>query len=70
MDEKTTALVEKVKAIAIKYGKEMAKEMMVEAAFPALELAVANSETKIDDAILMALEQPMKDAVLKMLESL
>jgi hypothetical protein len=54
--------------IAKKHGKEMAKEMLVEILFPALKLAAAKSENKIDDLALAALEGPLKQAALELLE--
>jgi hypothetical protein len=65
MDEQ---LVEKLKELALKYGVDFAKEAIVEIAFPALKLAVEKSDSKVDDVVLMALEAPLKAAVLELLE--
>jgi hypothetical protein len=60
-------LLAKLQAIAIKYGKEMVSEMLVEVAFPALEQVVKDSATPIDDVVLAALEAPLKAKILEML---
>lgn len=63
MDE----LSQKLADIAVKHGKELLKEALVEVAFPALKLAVEKSDTKVDDAILAVLEEPLKAAILELL---
>jgi hypothetical protein len=60
----------KAKVIALKHAEELAKELAVMVAFPALKLVVEKSETKIDDAVLMAMEEPLKAAVMQMLEQI
>jgi hypothetical protein len=63
-------LVKKLEVLAIKHGKEFAKEALVECAFPALEIAAKASATPWDDAALAALEQPLKDALVSILDKL
>lgn len=63
-------LLMKAAAIAKKHGKAFAAEMIIEVAFPAIETAVAKSETKIDDMALAALKEPAKSALLEFLNSL
>lgn len=60
----------KAKELALKHAEELAKEMASMVAFPALKLVVEKSETKIDDAVLMAMEEPLKAAVMQMLEQI
>lgn len=60
----------KAKMVALKHAEEMAKELAVLVAFPALKEVVAKSETKIDDAVLAAMEEPLKAAVMQMLENI
>lgn len=60
-------LSKKLAEIAVKHGKELAKEALVEVAFPALKLAVEQSDTKIDDAVLAVLEEPLKAAILELI---
>lgn len=60
----------KAKMIALKHAEEMSKELAVMVAFPALKEVVAKSETKIDDAVLAAMEEPLKAAVMQMLENI
>jgi hypothetical protein len=64
MDE----LVKKLEVLAIKHGKAFAKEALVECAFPALKEAAKASATPIDDIVLAALEQPLKDALIALLD--
>lgn len=65
MDEK---LVEKLKDLAIKHGIAFAKEALIETAFPALKVAVEKSESKIDDVVLAALEEPLKKALIDLVD--
>lgn len=53
-----------------KKALETAKELVIAAAFPALEAAVAASENKIDDVVLAALEPTLKAELLKLLEKI
>lgn len=57
----------KLEVAALKHGKAFLAEAMVECAFPALEKAVLDSESKIDDVVLATLEAPLKAALLDML---
>lgn len=66
MDE----IVVKLKAIALKHAEAMAAELVVEAVMPALKDVVAKSENKIDDAILLALEAPLKVALLDLISKI
>lgn len=60
----------KAKMIALKHAEELAKEMTVMVAFPALKEVISKSESKIDDAVLAALEEPMKTAMMAMLDQI
>ena len=54
-------------AIAIKHGKAMAIEMVEQVAIEALEKAVKDSATPIDDMVVAALKEPLKKALLDLL---
>lgn len=62
--------VEKLKAIAVKHGVPALEEILIELAFPLLEQAVAESENKLDDAILPVAEPLLKSAVYTLLGKL
>lgn len=61
-------LIKSLEQIALKHGKQMAMEVASAVAFPALEAAVKASSSPIDDVILAALEQPLKDQLQKLLD--
>lgn len=63
-------LVAKLKELALKNGKAFALELIVEVAIPALEQAVAKSETKIDDAVVIALKEPLKMALIELVNNI
>lgn len=63
-------LQQKAVELALKHGEALAKDLLVELAFPALKLAVEKSENKMDDAILMALELPLKAAVMDLADKI
>jgi len=63
-------LQEDAKVIVLKHAKAMALELGAAALFPALEQAVKVSKSPIDDIVLAALEQPLKDAYAKLIEGL
>jgi hypothetical protein len=58
------------KEIVLKHAKAMALELIEAAAIPALEAAVAKTDTKIDDAVVMALKEPLKAALLDLINKL
>ena len=60
----------KLKDIAVRHSLELAEELFVEIAFPALEAVVEQSENKIDDAILASFEEPLKKTILELLAKL
>lgn len=60
----------KVAEIGKKHVESLLKEVLVEYAFPALKIAAEKSPTKYDDIALAALEQPLKDAILGLIEQL
>lgn len=60
----------KAKMIGLKHAEGLLKEVAVELVFPALKEVVAKSETKIDDAVLMAMEEPLKQTLLAMIDSI
>jgi hypothetical protein len=60
----------KLKGVALKHAEALAKDLLVELAFPALKVAVEKSESKIDDMVLAALEEPMKKAILEIIENI
>lgn len=59
-------LAKKSKMIALKHAEELVKEQLAEVAFPMLQLAVQKSATPIDDMVLKALEEPMKQAAMEL----
>lgn len=61
-------VVMKLGDIAKKHGKAMALEMVAEVAIPALEEAAKQSATPIDDMVLAALKEPLKEQLLKLIE--
>lgn len=63
-------LKQKAKMLALKHAEAVLKEVAVELVFPALKAVVAKSETKIDDAVLMAMEEPLKQALLSMIDGI
>ena len=63
-------LKQKAKMLALKHAEAVLKEVAVELVFPALKSVVAKSETKIDDAVLMAMEEPLKQAWLSMIDGI
>lgn len=56
--------------ITLKHAEMALKDVMVELAFPVLKAAVEKSESKIDDMVLAALEEPMKRAVLELVDQI
>lgn len=60
----------KAKMIGLKHVEGLLKEVAVELVFPALKEVVAKSDTKIDDAVLMAMEEPLKATLLAMIDSI
>jgi hypothetical protein len=54
--------------IVKKHGKAMAAELIEAVAVPALEEAVKSSATPIDDVVLAALKEPLKAALLKLVQ--
>jgi hypothetical protein len=56
--------------IVKKHGKAMALEMIAELAIPALEEAAKKSATPIDDLVVAALKNPLKEALLEMIEKI
>lgn len=63
MSQEVNAIVEKYKAEAIKLAKQMALEMVEVAAIPALEDAAKKSATPVDDLIVAALKEPLKQTL-------
>jgi len=61
----TTAEI--AKAIVLKHGKEMALELVAQAAIPALEEAVKKTTTPIDDLVVAALKEPLKQALIDLI---
>lgn len=56
--------------IAKKHGKEMAKEIVNTALFPALQKLAADTPNKFDDALLVALGEPLKAELIKAIDGL
>jgi len=61
-------LVLKVKEIAVKHAKDLSKEIINEVLFAAIDEAVKKTATPIDDVIVAALKEPMKQALLDLIE--
>jgi len=51
-----------------KHGKVMALELVEAAAIPALEEAVKKSATPVDDIVVAALKEPLKQALKDLIE--
>lgn len=60
----------KIAELGKKHAEALLKEVVVEYAFPALKIAAEKSETKFDDLALAALEQPLKDALIALIDQL
>lgn len=60
----------KLAEIAVKHGKAFVNEALVEVAFPALQEAVKVSSSPIDDVVLAALEEPLKKAILDLINKI
>jgi len=58
------------KEIVIKYGKEMALELIALCLIPALEEAAAKSENKIDDTVVALLKEPLKATLIDLIKKL
>lgn len=56
--------------ILAKKAKEAALEIVTVAVFPALKKAVLESSSPIDDVVLAALEEPLKKALLDLVNGL
>lgn len=56
--------------IVKKHGKAMALELVEAAAIPALELAVKESATPVDDVVVAALKEPLKKALKDLIEKI
>jgi len=63
-------LTPKLKEIALKHAKALALDLVAECAIPAIELAVAKSENKIDDVVLAAIKEPVKKELLALIEKI
>ncbi len=59
-------VLEQMKQIAIKHQKAMLMEMVSEVVPKALEMVAAKSENKVDDALLVVLKEPLKQAMLEL----
>lgn len=59
---------EQILEIVVKHGKAMALELVEQVAIQALEEAVKKSETPIDDVIVAALKEPLKQALIKLIQ--
>lgn len=60
-------VVAAAKEIVIKHAKQMALELVEAALIPALEAAVEKSATPIDNVVLAALKQPLKDGLVELI---
>lgn len=60
----------KMMATSLKHAEMFAKEMAMEIVFPALKMAVEKSSSKIDDMVMSALEAPMKQAALELIDQI
>jgi hypothetical protein len=58
------------KEILYKYAKALAMELVEVVAIPALEQAVKNTATPIDDIAVASLKQPLKDSLKELLEKI
>lgn len=64
------ALALKAKEVAIKHAKALAAEMVAEVLPAALEKVAADSENKVDDAIVAMVKEPLKLAVLELINKI
>ena len=63
-------ILEQMKVVAIKHQKAMLLEMIAEIVPSAIELAAKKSENKIDDALVAVLKEPLKQAMLELVENI
>lgn len=61
---------QKLAEVVKKHGKEMAKEIVLEVIFVAVEQAVKESKNPIDDMVLASLEGPIKQKALELIEKI
>lgn len=64
------ALALKAKEVAIKHAKALAAEMVAEVLPVALEKVAADSENKVDDAIVAMVKEPLKLAILELINKI
>lgn len=63
-------LGDKAKSIAIKHAKALASELVAEVLPQALEKVAADSENKVDDAIVAMVKEPLKAALIDLLNKI
>ena len=63
-------ILDDLKAVALKHAKALALDMVVVVAFPALKQVVKESASPIDDMVLAALEEPLKKALLDLIDKI
>jgi hypothetical protein len=63
-------LIQQAKDLIASHGKSLALDMVNLIIFKALEQAVKKSVTPIDDVVLAALEAPLKQAAIDMINKL
>jgi hypothetical protein len=61
-------LADSAKKHLLPAAKAMAVELVAEAAIPALEEAVKKTSTPIDDVVLAALKEPLKAALIELIQ--
>lgn len=63
MDPVLQAIVDDLKLKAIGHGKQLLSEVLIDALPQVLEVAAKKSATPIDDMVIAALKEPMKQAL-------
>lgn len=59
-----------IKEIVLGHAKQSAKEIILSVAYPALEKVVKESSTPIDDLVLAAMGEKLKEELLKLIEQI
>lgn len=62
--------IAQIKEILVGHAKESAKEIVLSVAYPALEKVVRESSTPIDDMVLAAMGEKLKEELLKLIEKI
>lgn len=60
----------KATALALKHSEAVLKDLLIELAVPLIKSMVEKSETKLDDNLVLMLEEPFKKAAIEMIDQI